>query len=58
MDPSRITVVIYPKVSSSKTVTADVLNADKLDETLVVSSVTLDKTEVIVKSYKEKLESL
>lgn len=58
LDPSRITVVIYPKVSASKTVTADVLNADKLSETLVISSVTLDKTEVIVKSYKEKLEQV
>ena len=58
LDPSRITVVIYPKVSASKTVTADVLNADKLSDTLVISSVTLDKTEVIVKSYKEKLEKV
>lgn len=58
LDPSRITIVIYPKVSASKTVTADILNSDKLKDTLVISSVTLDKTEVIVKSYKEKLEKV
>jgi len=55
LDPSTITVVIYPKVSESRTLTTDILNTDKLNETLVISSVTLDKDEVIVKSYKEKL---
>lgn len=58
LDPSRITVVIYPKVSESKTLTTDILNTDKLDETLVISNIELDRDEVIVKSYKEKIDKV
>lgn len=58
LDPSTINVVIYPKVSESRTLTTDILNTDKLNETLVISSVNLDKDEVIVKSYKEKLSKV
>ncbi|MDD6271995.1 MAG: CdaR family protein [bacterium] len=58
LDPSRVTIVIYKKVSESKTLTTDILNTDKLDPTLVISSVELNKTEVIIKSYKEKLETV
>lgn len=58
LDPSRVTLVIYPKVSQSMTLTTDTLNIDKLNNTLIVSSVELNKTEVIIKSYKEKLETV
>lgn len=58
LDPSRVTVVIYPKVSESRTLTTDVLNTDKLNNTLVISSVELDRSEVIIKSYKEKLATV
>ena len=58
LDPSTVTVVIYPIVREFRTVTTDVLNTDKLDEKLVVSSVTLDRDEVIIKSYAEKLEKV
>ena len=58
IDPSRVTIVIYPKISESKTLTTDILNTDKLASTLVISSVKLDKDEIIIKSYKEKLETV
>ncbi len=58
VDPSRVTLVIYPKISESKTLTTDILNTDKLNNTLVISSVKLDKDEIIIKSYKEKLETV
>lgn len=58
LDPSSVTIVIYEKVSESRTLTTDVLNQDKLDSTLVISDVTLDKSEVIIKSYKEKLATV
>ncbi len=58
LDPSSVTIVIYPKISASRILTTDVLNQDKLDNTLVISDVTLEKSEVIVKSYKEKLETV
>ena len=50
VDPSRVTIVIYPKVSESKTLTTDILNTDKLGSTLVISNVELDRDEVIIKS--------
>ena len=58
VDPSRATIVIYPKVSASRTVTTDILNKDKLGSTLVISSIKLDRDEVIIKSYKEKLSTV
>ncbi len=58
LDPSRITLVIYEKVSQSKTLTTDILNTDKLNSTLVISNIELDRSEVIVKSYKEKLDTV
>ncbi len=58
LDPSFVTVIIYPKISEVRTLTIDVLNQDKLNDVLIVSSVTLDRDEVIIKSYKEKLESV
>ncbi len=58
VDPSRVTIVIYPKVSESKTLTTDILNTDKLGDTLVIGSVDLDRDEVIIKSHKEKLKTV
>ncbi len=58
LDPSRITLVVYEKVSESKTLTNDILNTDKLNSTLVISNIALDRNEVIVKSYREKLDTV
>lgn len=58
LDPSNVTIVVHPKVSESRTLTTDILNTDKLNETLVISSVALDRDEVIIKSYEEKLETV
>ena len=58
LDPSRVNVVIYPKVSATRTLTTDILNTDKLNNTLVIGNVELDRDEVIIKSYKEKLETV
>ena len=58
LDPSVVTVVIYPKKSEYRTLTKDIINTDKLKDVLVVSSVLLDKDEVIIKSYEEKLEKV
>jgi YbbR domain-containing protein len=58
LDPSRITLVVYEKVSESKTLTNDILNTDKLNNTLVISKIALDRNDVIVKSYREKLDTV
>ena len=58
LDPSRITLVVYEKVSESKTLTTDILNTDKLNSTLVISNIALSKNDAIVKSYREKLDTV
>lgn len=58
IDPSEITIIVYPKVSEVRTVSTDIINTDKLDKTLVVTEVKLEQEEVIIKSYKEKLSSI
>lgn len=54
LDPSSITVNVYPKVSATKSITIDVINKDKLDSKLSVQSVTLDKEEVIIKGTEDE----
>ena len=54
MDPSSITVNIYPKVSATKNITVDVINKDKLDSKLSIQSVTVDKEEVIIKGTDDE----
>ena len=58
LDPSQATVLIYTKVSEVRTLSIDVINTDKLEEKLVVSNVLLDRDEIIIKSYEEKLEKV
>ena len=54
LDPSSITVNIYPKVSATKNITVDVINKDKLDSKLSIQSVTVDKEEVIIKGTDDE----
>lgn len=58
LDPGNVTVVIYPKVSEVRTLSKDIINTDKLNETLVVSNVILDRDDIIIKSYQEKLSTV
>lgn len=58
LDPSNVTVVISPKVSEVRTLSTDIINSDKLKETLIVSEVKLDRDEIIVKSSKENLSKV
>lgn len=58
LDPGTVTVVVYPKVSEVRTLTFDPINLDKLDETLVVGNIVLDRSEIIIKSYREKLDTV
>ena len=54
LDPSSITVNVYPKVSATKSITVDVINKDKLESKLSVQSVTVDKEEVIIKGTEDE----
>lgn len=58
IDPSYVTVTIKKKVSDKKTVSYDLLNRDSLDPTLSVKSVSLSKTEVIVRGAKDTLDKI
>lgn len=58
LNPSSITVNVYPKVSVTKIITVDVINKDKLDSRLSVQSVAIDKEEVIIKGAEHNLEKV
>lgn len=58
LDPSTVTVKISERVSEKKNLTYDLLNEDKLDEKLSISSIKLDKTRVVVQSSKEILDKV
>jgi YbbR domain-containing protein len=49
VNPSSVTVIIYQKVSETKTLDLDVLNLDHLDSKLVVEDVSYDTDKVVVK---------
>jgi len=58
LDPSYVSVMIKNKVSSTSSVTYELINQDKLDSKLSVKSVTLSKSEVVVKGSESALEKL
>ena len=58
LNPSSITINVYPKASVTKTITVDVINKDKLDSRLSVQSVLIDKEEVIIKGAEHNLEKV
>lgn len=58
LDPSSVTIIIYPKVSENRTVAVDVINKDKLDSKLAVQNVSIDQTEIIIKGAQHTLEQV
>ena len=58
IDPSVATVIIYTKMSEVRTLTADIVNQDKLNSKLSVSKVELDTAEVIIKGAQYQLDKV
>ena len=58
LDPSTVNVTIYEKESENRTITYDILHQDKLDSKLYINNVEIDRTEVIIKGAKYKLEKV
>lgn len=58
LDPSTVTVVIYPKVSDVRTLSTDIINSDKLKETLIVNDIQLNRDEIIIKSSEHRLKEV
>lgn len=55
VNPSTVTVWIYPKVFATKSLTYDLLHIDTLDKKLNIDSVTLDADQVVVKGSEEQI---
>ena len=58
LDPSYVSVTIRNKVSSVSSVSYELINMDKLDSKLSVKSVTLSKSEVVVKGSESALNKI
>lgn len=58
VNPSSATVIIYPKVSETKTITYDLLNQDSLDLSLVIDDVVLNTDEVVIKGAEYQLKQV
>lgn len=55
LDTSAVTVMIYEKMSENRELTADIIHKDKLDTKLNIESVTLNRSDVIIKGAAYKL---
>ncbi len=58
VNPSVATVIIYEKVSDSKTLTYDVLNEEKLDYKYVIDNVKLNTDEVTIRGPQYKIDQV
>lgn len=58
LDPSAVTVIIYPKVSKTISVNIDVINQDVLDSKLAIQNVDIDQEEIIIKGAEHVLEKV
>ena len=58
LDPSIVTVTIYPKVSETRSLTYDILHADDLDTKLSIKDVALDRDDVIIKGAQYKIDKV
>lgn len=58
VNPSVATVIIYDKKSDVRPLSYDVVNSDKLNNTLVVNSVKLDTDEVTIRGSEYKIKQV
>lgn len=58
VNPSVATVVIYPKMSETKTINIDLLNQEKLDNKLTIKNIKLSKNSAIIKGAEYKLKTV
>ena len=54
VNPSVVTVNIYPKISETKSLTVDLLNQDSLDDKLIIENVTPEMDQVVIKGTDDK----
>lgn len=58
VNPSYATVIIYNKVSLATTMSIDILNQDKLNEKLVINSISVDDDSVVVKGAEKQTKTV
>lgn len=58
VNPSIATIIIYEKVSDTRTLTYDIVNNNKLDNTLIVNSVKLSEEEVTIRGAEYKINQV
>ena len=58
LDPSTVTVIIYPKVSRQISVDIDLINKDHLNSKLSIKEVSVDQKEIIIKGAEHVLEKV
>lgn len=58
VNPSVATVIIYEKVSETRTLSVDVLNKDKLDSKLAISNITYNTDKVVIKGAEHQLKEV
>ena len=58
LDPSTAAIVIYEKLSVSKSLTKEIVNKDKLDSKYTINDITFDRDEVYVKGAEYKLNQV
>ena len=58
VNPSVATVIIYKKVSDTRTLSYDVINSNKLDTTLIVNGVKLSTDEVTIRGAEYKINQV
>jgi YbbR domain-containing protein len=58
VNPSVATVIIYPKISKTKTLTVDLLNQDSLSPKLVIKNVNIPNDKVIIKGAEYQLQQV
>lgn len=58
VNPSVATVIIYPKISETKTLTYDLLNQDSLNSKLVVKDIDLASDKAVIKGAEHQLKEV
>ncbi len=58
VNPSTATVIIYPKISETRTLTYDLLNQDSLDSRLVIDDVSISTDKVVIKGAEYQLKKV
>ncbi len=58
VNPSTATVIIYPKISETRTLTYDLLNQDSLDSRLVIDDVSISIDKVVIKGAEYQLKKV